>query len=80
MSGDTTVELGRAVRSACGISRRLVMSESDVRKTAELKEIIEKELSLLIQKLNAGTIDRKKLDAGLRKVKKRVAKMPPFKY
>jgi hypothetical protein len=52
------------------------MSESDVRETAELKEIIENELSLLIQKLNAGTIDRKKLDAGLCKVKELVAKMP----
>jgi hypothetical protein len=66
-----------AVRSACGISRRLVMSESDVRKTAELKERIEKELSLLIEKLDAGTIDRKKLDAGLCKVKELVARMPP---
>jgi hypothetical protein len=65
------------VRSACGISRRIMMSESDVRKTAELKEKIEKELSLLIQKLNAGTIDRKKLDAGLRKARKEVARMPP---
>jgi hypothetical protein len=54
-----------------------MMSESDVRKTAELKEKIEKELSLLIQKLNAGTIDRKKLDAGLRKARKEVARMPP---
>jgi hypothetical protein len=52
------------------------MSESDVRKTAELKEKIEKELRELIQKLNAGTIDRNDLDAGLKKVKKRVAKLP----
>ena len=52
------------------------MSDSDIRKTAELKKSIEKELSQLIQKLNAGTIDRKKLDDGLRKVKKRVARMP----
>jgi hypothetical protein len=53
------------------------MSESDVRETAVLKEIIEDELSLLIQELNAGTIDRKKLDARLCKVKELVARMPP---
>jgi hypothetical protein len=34
------------------------MSDSDVRKTAELKGKINKELDLLLQKLNAGTIDR----------------------
>jgi hypothetical protein len=66
-----------AIRSACGISRRLVMSDSDIRKTAEAKKSIEKELSQLIQKLNAGTIDRKKLDHGLRKARKEVARMPP---
>ena len=53
------------------------MSESDVRKTAELKKEVEKELSHLIQKLNAGTIDRKKMDAGLRKARRKVVKMPP---
>jgi hypothetical protein len=53
------------------------MSDSDVRKTAELKQIIQNELSLLIRELNAGTIDRKKLDAGLCNVKELVAKMPP---
>ena len=52
------------------------MSDSDIGKTAELKGIIENELNLLIQKLNAGTIDRKKLDAGLCNVKELVAKMP----
>jgi hypothetical protein len=65
-----------AIRSACGITRRLVMSESDVGKTRELKRIIENELDLLIRELNAGTIDRKKLDAGLCNVKELVAKMP----
>jgi len=53
------------------------MSESDVRKTAELKAKIEKELSQLIQKLRAGTIDRNKLESGLRKVQLDVKKMPP---
>ena len=53
------------------------MSESDVGKTRELKRIIENELNLLIRELNAGTIDRKKLDAGLCNVKELVAKMPP---
>jgi ribosomal protein L29 len=53
------------------------MSDSDIRKTAEAKKSIEKELSQLIQKLNAGTIDRKKLDHGLRKARKEVARMPP---
>jgi hypothetical protein len=53
------------------------MSDSDVGKTAELKQIIQNELSLLIRELNAGTIDRKKLDAGLCNVKELVAKMPP---
>jgi hypothetical protein len=53
------------------------MSASDVRKTAELKAKIEKELSQLMQKLKAGTIDRNKLESGLRKVQKEVRKMPP---
>jgi hypothetical protein len=56
------------------------MSESDVRKTAELKAKIEKELNQLIKKLKAGTIDRKKLESGLRKVKTIVQGMPPFRF
>lgn len=56
------------------------MSDSDIRKTAELKEKIEEELRQLIKKLKAGTIDRRKLVSGLRKVRMRVQKMPPFKY
>jgi hypothetical protein len=56
------------------------MSDAQVRKTAELKGKIEKELSQLIQKLNAGTIDRNKLELGLRKLKKKVAEMPPHKH
>ena len=52
------------------------MSNSDIWKTAEAKKSIEKELSQLIQKLNAGRIDRKQLDAGLKKVRRKVAKMP----
>ena len=55
------------------------MSESDVNKTAELKAKAEKELGHLMQKLNAGTIDRNKLDSGLRKVKKIIRAMPPHK-
>jgi hypothetical protein len=53
------------------------MSASDVRKTAELKAKIEKELRQLMQKLKAGTIDRNKLESGLRKVQADVKKMPP---
>lgn len=56
------------------------MSKSDVRKTAELKEKIEKELDQLLHKLDAGTIDRKKLESGLKKVKVAVRNMPPFRY
>ncbi|HEY4445148.1 MAG TPA: hypothetical protein VGN30_12760 [Steroidobacteraceae bacterium] len=56
------------------------MSESDVRKTAELKKKIEKELNQLMQRLKAGTIDRKELESGLRKVKEAVKAMPPFKH
>lgn len=56
------------------------MSESDVRKTTELKAKIEKELNHLIHKLKAGTIDRNKLESGLRKVQVTVKKMPPHKY
>ena len=72
-----TVELRKAIRGACGISRRLVMSDKDVKKTEELKEKIEKELDQLLQKLEAGTIDRNKLESGLRKVQMDVKKMPP---
>jgi hypothetical protein len=53
------------------------MSESDVRKTAELKAKIEKELDQLLAKLEAGTIDAKRLESGLRKVQEKVTKMPP---
>jgi hypothetical protein len=56
------------------------MSDSDIRKTAELKGKAEKELSQLLEKLNAGTADRNKLDSGLRKVKKIVRAMPPHKH
>ena len=56
------------------------MSESDVKKTAELKKKIEKELNQLMQKLKAGTIDRKELESGLKKVKVAVRSMPPFRY
>ena len=55
------------------------MSESDINKTKVLKLEIEKELNQLIKKLKAGTIDRKELESGLRKVKKTVQRMPPFK-
>jgi len=54
------------------------MSASDVRKTAELKAKIEKELNQLMQKLRAGTIDRNKLESGLKKVQLDVKRMPPF--
>lgn len=54
--------------------------EEDVRKTAELKEKIERELNQLLEKLKAGTIDRNELESGLRKVKAAVGSMPPFKY
>jgi len=56
------------------------MSESDVRKTAELKKKIEKELNQLLRKLKAGTIDRNKLVSGLKKVEMAVRKMPPHKH
>ena len=69
-----------AIRSAWGISRRLVMSVSDVRKTAQLKAKIEKELNQLMQKLKAGTIDRNTLESGLKKVEVDVKCMPPFKH
>jgi hypothetical protein len=82
VSGVGTVELGKAIRSACGISRRLVMSDSDVRKAeqlAELKKKIDKELSQLMKQLKAGTIDRKKLESGLKKVKMTVREIPWFR-
>jgi hypothetical protein len=55
------------------------MSESDVNKTAELKIKIEKELNQLMYRLKAGTIDRKELESGLKKVKVGVRRMPPFR-
>jgi CCR4-NOT transcriptional regulation complex NOT5 subunit len=57
------------------------MSESDGRKAAELKEKIEKELDQLLEKLEAGTIDRNKLESGLKKVQEKLQRMPmpPFK-
>jgi hypothetical protein len=55
------------------------MSESDVRKTARLKREIERELTQLLKKLEAGTIDRKSLESGLRRVRVSVTKVPWFK-
>jgi hypothetical protein len=62
------------------MSRRLVMSATDVKKTAELKAKIEKEIGQLIQKLDAGTINRRTLESGLRKVAVTVKKMPPHRH
>jgi hypothetical protein len=53
------------------------MSDSDVDKTAELKEKIEKEIDQLLRKLKAGTIDRIKLESGLKKIRVTVKRMPP---
>jgi hypothetical protein len=55
------------------------MSVSDVDKTAELKEKIEKEIGELLQKLDAGTIDRNKLESGLKKICVTVMRMPPHR-
>jgi hypothetical protein len=55
------------------------MSESDVQKTAELKRKIEKEIAQLQRKLEAGTIDRNKLESGLKKICVTVKRMPPHK-
>jgi hypothetical protein len=78
-----TVEV-KAIRGACGISRRLVMSESDVQKTdvqktAEAKGVVDHEIKLLLGGLEAGTIDRKKLESGLVKICGIVRDMPPHK-
>jgi hypothetical protein len=67
----------KAIRGACGISRRLVMSESDVKKTAELKKKIEKDVGHLLRKLEAGTIDRNELETGLKKICVAAQRMPP---
>lgn len=56
------------------------MSATDVKKTAELKAKIEKEIGQLIQKLDAGTINRRTLESGLRKVAVTVKKMPPHRH
>jgi hypothetical protein len=55
------------------------MSESDVVKTAEAKAKVAKELAELIRKLSAGTMDRKKLVSGIKKVKGTVKAMPPHR-
>jgi plasmid stabilization system protein ParE len=55
------------------------MSDEDVRKTAELKEKIEKELNQLLEKLKAGTIDRKDLESGLERVRATAREIPWFK-
>lgn len=56
------------------------MSDADVKKTAMLKQVIDKEIDQLIRRLDAGTIDRNKLESGLRKVRKTVLRMPPHKH
>jgi hypothetical protein len=55
------------------------MSESDVQKTAELKKKIEREVGQLQRRLEAGTIDRKKLESGLGKICRIAMAMPPHK-
>ena len=56
------------------------MSDSDVDKTAELKEKIQKEIDQLLRELKAGTIDRNKLESGLMKIRETVTSMPPHKH
>jgi len=56
------------------------MSDSDVRKTKELKKQIEEEIELLLKKLKAGTIDRKALQSGLERVRKTAKRMPIFDH
>ena len=58
------------------------MSDSDVRKAAQLAELkkkIDKELSQLMKQLKAGTIDRKTLESGLKRVQVTVREIPWFK-
>ncbi len=54
------------------------MSHSDLVKMRGLKLKAEKELDQLIKKLKAGTIDRKTLESGLKRVKGNVTEIPWF--
>jgi len=59
------------------------MSDSDEKKAAklaELKENIEEELNQLMKKLKAGTIDRKTLESGLKRMQRTAKDIPWFKH
>jgi hypothetical protein len=45
----------------------------------KLKVTIEKEIGRLIKELDAGTIDRRTLESGLKNLRKQVFKIPWFK-
>jgi hypothetical protein len=55
------------------------MCESDVEKTAELKEKIETDISQILRELNAGTIDRNQMECGLKRICATVMSMPPHR-
>lgn len=45
----------------------------------KLKQKIEEEIRQLLKELQDGTIDRKKLEAALKKVQEQLRNMPPYK-
>ncbi len=59
------------------------MSDSDEKKAAklaELKENIEEELNQLMKKLKEGTIERKTLESGLKRMQRTAKGIPWFKH
>ena len=46
----------------------------------KLKATIEKEILRLIKELDAGTLDRRKLESGLKNMQKYVIQIPWFKF
>jgi hypothetical protein len=46
----------------------------------QLKETIEKEIRQIIEEVEAGTLDRKKLESGLKALEKYVFQIPWFRF
>jgi hypothetical protein len=59
------------------MSKTVTLTESDLKKTIKGYHGIKQEIANLTKELKAGTLDRKKLEAGLTKLKKSVGMLAP---
>jgi len=55
------------------------MKRQSIKPKEELRTTIENEISRLIKELDDGTLDRRKLDSGLKKLQKYAIRVPWFR-